>query len=259
LILTFTAKLSRVPSTDQWFETWFNSPYYPILYFHRNEEEAGRCIDRLMEYLKPPASALVLDMASGDGRYARQLAERGLEVDGIDLSSRNIQKSAASAAGQLVFYTHDMRSYFRSNYYDYVFNFFTSFGYFDSQRENEQALRSMGMALKEGGTLVLDYLNSTFIKENLVENEVKVIKGVQFFIQRSLSGDRFVKRIEIYDSSKLIREKHEERVMAYTLQDFEEMFGRQQLKIRETFGDYDLSPYEPNHSPRLLLIATRLP
>lgn len=246
-------------SGQQWIETWFNSPYYPILYHHRDELEASVFVERLVHHLQIPPDALMLDVASGTGRHARQLAERGFEVTGIDLSSRSIQLSTAHESDKLSFYQHDMRGYFRINYFDYVFNFFTSFGYFELARENEDALRTMSMALKPGGTLVLDYLNSEYVKDHLVENEVKVIRGVQFVILRSISEDRFIKKIDVYDSSRLVREQHEERVMAYTKTDFEEMFSRHQLQITESFGDYDLHPFNSDSSPRLILIATRQP
>ena len=52
-----------------------------------------------------------------------------------------------------------MRLPFRVNYFDLVFNFFTSFGYFETARENDNALRTLKNALRPGGRLVLDYLN----------------------------------------------------------------------------------------------------
>jgi hypothetical protein len=43
--------------------------------------------------------------------------------------------------------------------------------------------------------------------------------------------------------------------MAYTLADFEKMFGRNGLHVTSCFGDYDLRPFDVLSSPRLILIA----
>ena len=40
--------------TTPWFKEWFNSPYYHQLYFKRDEAEAAKFINKLIDYLKPP-------------------------------------------------------------------------------------------------------------------------------------------------------------------------------------------------------------
>jgi len=258
VILTFVSKHGQL-AEKQWFETWFGSPYYEVLYLHRNDHEAKGFVDHLVEYLHCPPGATLLDVASGSGRHAREFALHGLEVTGIDLSSRNVQHSRPRESEMLSFYLHDMRRYFRIHYFDYVVNIFTSFGYFETQRDNELALRTMAKALKPEGTLVLDFLNTGFVSSHLVENEVKVIRGVQFVIHRKLEEGRFIKKIEVYDASKLVKEKFEERVIAYSLRDFETLFGQEKLRITGTFGDYDLRPFDEANSPRLILVANPMP
>ena len=55
---------------------------------HRDDAEAARFIDTLVERLRPKVDATILDLACGTGRYARRLASRGYRVLGIDLSTR---------------------------------------------------------------------------------------------------------------------------------------------------------------------------
>ena len=128
---------------DTWFKDWFNSPYYHQLYAHRDEQEAANFIDKLVAHLQPTAGAKMLDVACGKGRHSMLLASNGFDVTGIDLSSESIAEALLSEDNHLHFYEHDMRLPFWVNYFDIAFNFFTSFGYFKTQREHDNAIRSI--------------------------------------------------------------------------------------------------------------------
>ena len=65
---------------SNWFATWFDSPYYHILYKDRNYLEAQVFMDNLTHYLNLPEGATVLDLACGKGRHSRFLAEKGFQV-----------------------------------------------------------------------------------------------------------------------------------------------------------------------------------
>jgi SAM-dependent methyltransferase len=142
----------------QWFESWFDSAFYHKLYFDRDEEEAGAFIARLMDYLQPPPGSFMLDIACGKGRHARTLAGYGHFVTGIDLSPNSIIYAKQFEDDKLEFYQHDMRLPFRINYFNYAFNLFTSFGYFATQREHDDTLRTIAQSIKPGGFFIIDYL-----------------------------------------------------------------------------------------------------
>src|SRR5437867_8662867 len=108
--------------TRPWYKDWFNSPFYHKLYFERDEAEAKRFIQRLMEFLQPKAGSRMLDAACGRGRHSRLLAEMNFDVTGIDLSMKNIEHAKQFEKDNLQFYQHDIRLFFRTNYFDYVFN-----------------------------------------------------------------------------------------------------------------------------------------
>lgn len=241
----------------RWYKDWFNSPYYHLLYYKRDENEAAAFIDKLVKYINPAPGATMLDVACGKGRHSLYLAEKGFDVTGIDLSEESIEAAKKLEHDNLNFYQHDMRLPFRINYFDVVFNFFTSFGYFDCQRDNDNALHTMASALKHGGTLVLDYLNSEYVAEHLVPHEEKNVDGVHFSINREFENNKFLKEITINDEANNFHEKFTESVSAFTKDDFIKMFERQQLHIKSIFGDYAFHEYSPKDSSRLILIATK--
>ena len=102
----------------KWFENWFDSPYYHILYQNRNDEEAELFIDNLCTYLKPSLNAMLLDAACGRGRHAVYLNKKGYHVTGIDLSPSNIEFAQRFKNKELHFQVHDIRHIFQKNSFD---------------------------------------------------------------------------------------------------------------------------------------------
>jgi len=199
----------------------------------------------------------MLDIACGKGRHSRQLADKGFQVTGIDISPDSIAFAKKSETLNLEFFQHDMRLPFRVNYFDQVFNFFTSFGYFNSRREHEDALRTMSVALKPAGELVIDYLNPHFVEDHLIPEEEKHIGNTHYLIRRWDDESHFFKRISVYDDKLKTPLEHTEQVAKFSLGDFTEMLAYQGLQVKEVFGDYALGHFDIKKSPRMILIAEK--
>lgn len=241
-----------------WFENWFDSPYYHKLYFERDKQEASAFIEKLVNHLKPPVPSMMLDVACGKGRHSRQLASYGHTVTGIDLSEQSINEALLTSNDQLYFYRHDMRLPFWINYFDYAFNFFTSFGYFRTQRENDNAIRTIATALKKNGVFVMDYLNTHFSEDHLIHKSEKTVDDVQFIITKWFDEDFFYKKIEVMDEMLTEPLVYNEKVAKFTLGDFTDMFAYQGLQIQEVYGDYDFGRYDVKKSNRLIMIAKKI-
>ena len=243
--------------TESWFKDWFNSPYYHQLYFKRDEKEAAAFIDKLIEYLRPAPGARMLDVACGKGRHSIQLAGKGYDITGIDLSMESIAEALQSESGNLHFYRHDMRLPFWINYFDYAFNFFTSFGYFRTRREHDNAIRTIAQSIRAKGVFVMDYLNVHYAEDHLVHQSEKEIEGVNFIITKWYDETHFYKKIIVEDESHAEPFIYTEKVAKFSVGDFTEMFAYQGLQIQEVFGDYGFSNYDVRRSPRLIMIARK--
>lgn len=241
-----------------WFKDWFNTPYYHQLYFKRDDKEASVFIDKLIAHIKPNPHSLMLDVACGKGRHSLQLAGKGYDVTGIDLSEDSILESLKSASDHLHFYQHDMRLPFRINYFDYAFNFFTSFGYFNTQREHDNAIRTIAQSIKMKGTFVMDYLNVHYAEDHMVHQSEKVIDGITFYITKWYDETHFYKKILIEDERLDAPLYFTEKVAKFSLGDFTDMFAYHGLQINEVFGDYTFSNYHVKKSPRLIMIAKKI-
>lgn len=241
-----------------WFKDWFNSPYYHQLYFNRDDNEAAAFIDKLINYLKPLPGSVMLDVACGKGRHSIQLANKGFDVTGIDLSDDSINEALKSQSETLHFYKHDMRLPFRINYFDYAFNFFTSFGYFKTRREHDNAIRTIAQSIKRDGIFVMDFLNVHYAEDHLVHQSEKEIDGINFIITKWFDETHFYKKIVVEDEALHEPLTYTEKVAKFSLGDFTEMFAYQGLQIQEVFGDYDFGIYDVRKSPRMLMIAKKI-
>jgi SAM-dependent methyltransferase len=238
-------------NSENWFASWFDTPYYHLLYKERNEKEAQLFINNLVHYLSLEKDSRVLDLACGKGRHSLYLNELGYNVLGLDLSENSINIAKKNENETLKFEVHDMRNPLKGSY-DAVLNLFTSFGYFETEEEHINVLNNIKNAVNENGLAVLDFLNIEFVKQNLVAEETKIIDEITFKIQRKIENNFIIK--DIYFEDKGEKFHFTEKVKAYSLQDFEQMMESQEIYLLDTFGDYKLNKFYKNTSERLILI-----
>ena len=214
-----------------WFKDWFNSPYYHLLYKNRDENEARSFIDALLQKLNIKEGSRILDLACGKGRHSKYLNEKGFDVTGVDLSEESICCALPFENENLHFYVHDMRNNFRINYYDAVFNLYTSMGYFDDAKDNIKVLKAANMGLKEKGILVIDFFNAKKVIANLRAEETKELDGVLFTIRKRVEGRIIKKCIRVKNNEKVL--EYEEKVQALTLNDFKEYFSSSGFELEQ--------------------------
>lgn len=238
-----------------WFEDWFDSEYYHLLYDNRNEAEAEAFIEVLLAHLNPSPTSKMLDLACGKGRHSLQLALKNYEVVGVDLSAQSILAARQLERNNLHFYTQDMRRPYTAGYFDYVFSFFTSFGYFDTLREDEQVFRAIAQNLKPGGIFVLDFMNAAKVIQNLQPFGEKITENVHFSWQKRVENGFIYKKINFTICGQT--HEFEERVRAFNQTDLENLLHGAGMTTRALFGDYQLAPFDVVNSDRLIIIAQK--
>lgn len=240
---------------QKWFESWFDSSYYHLLYQHRNQNEAASFITELLNFLQIPRAKKVLDLACGRGRHSRFISRAGCEVLGLDISSQSIKFARQFENEYLKFQVGDMRSFNYHASFDYVFNLFTSFGYFETQDEHLAVIESIYKSLKVGGLLVLDFFNTPKILNNLVPSESQTHSGITFHLKRYYEKGQIVKEIEFEDGGQ--KYHFQERVQAFGQAFFEQIFrGKWQIIYR--IGNYKMDSYKPDLSDRMIFIVQKI-
>ena len=148
-----------------------------------------------------------------------------------------------------------MRSY-HGDPYDMVCNLFTSFGYFEKDKDNRNVIENMSNQLQGNGVLVLDYLNAVKVRRNIVPVENVTVGDMRCHITRAIEGDTIVKTI-YFNHIESGEVRYQERVKLYGEEWFREVFGSAGLKVSEYLGDYSGTRFIPEYSPRLLIVAGR--
>lgn len=249
---------SNIPSTrnsqlatENWYASWFDTPYYHILYKDRDYAEAQLFMDNLTDYLNLPEEAKILDLACGKGRHSIYLNQLGYDVTGADLSENSINAAAKSSNEKLHFVVHDMRISFEEKF-DAIFNLFTSFGYFEDDADNLTTLKAIRDSLSEYGFAVIDFMNVDFVLENLIPEETKTVDGIDFHIKRYEKDNHIYKEISFTDKGENFH--FTEKVQALRLPDFEKMMEDAGIYLLDVFGDYKLRKFYKAQSERLILI-----
>jgi len=246
------ASIPNQEGDDQnWYSSWFDTPYYHILYKDRNYREAQVFMDNLTHYLNLPEKAKVLDLACGKGRHSIYLNQLGYDVLGADLSENSIAEASKNSNETLHFKVHDMREPFEEKF-DAIFNLFTSFGYFESDDDNLTTLKAIKESLSEYGFAVIDFMNVANVLENLVPEEVKTVDEIDFHIKRYLEDGHILKEIDFEDQGR--KYHFTEKVKALTLKDFQDLMDEAGIFLLDIFGDYKLKKFHKTESERLIMI-----
>ncbi len=237
--------------STKWYASWFDTPYYHILYKDRDHNEAQKFMDTLTTYLNLGKDERILDLACGKGRHSIYLNQLGYDVVGVDLSKKNISYASRFENEKLKFKVHNMSEPYPDQF-DAVFNLFTSFGYFSKEESNLNTIKAIKSNLTDKGIGVIDFMNVNYVTKNIIPEETKEIEGITFNIKR------YTKEGCIYKDIKFKHDNKDffftERVKAITLCDFENYFEKANVNLLSIFGDYELQKFNKESSPRLILI-----
>ena len=233
-----------------WYREWFGTPWYGLLYGHRDELEAKTWVDTILRRWQLPAGSQVLDIACGRGRHAFWFARAGMKVTGIDISEESIAEARQNVP-EADFHVHDMRRSFGSGSFHGICCLFTSLGYFESMADDRKVFAAAIDGLRPGGRFVIDFMNANVVLPGLVPEENITREGVHFHITRSVEEGVIVKRIRVEDGHQV----HDfiEKVQVLMPDELERMATEAGFQIEDRTDGPDPSPFDPFLSTRFVL------
>ncbi len=190
--------------TDSWFEQAF-AAHYPLLYQHRDEREAARCLE-LLPKLAPLGEGHILDLGCGEGRHLQRMRDHGRAVTGLDLSAALLGRARerANAGDRFPLVRGDMRQLpFTEGSFNSVLSLFTAFGYFGPLQQNRPVVAEVARVLAPGGHWFLDYLDADRVRRELEDEppapRVRQIGPLDIRETKRLSvaGDRVLKSVSV--------------------------------------------------------------
>ena len=245
-----------------WYKDWFGSEYLE-LYAHRDESEAERHVDFVEAVLLEPGGRrpqAVLDLACGAGRHTQKLRGRGFRTLGVDLSLTLLAQAPGlpRTAGDMC------RLPFKSRSFDWVLNFFTSFGYFETERQNFQVLEEIERVIAPGGSFLIDLFNREQVVKNLVAKETQEHGGYRAEIERWFdeSTERVNKRIRLHPVGDSAESEDGpvptflESVRAYRPEEVTIGLKWAGLEVESLYGNFERESYKRD-SERLILVGRK--
>jgi len=219
-------------------------------------------VDFVEQVLDLPRGARILDLACGHGRHAVELAGRGYEVTGQDLSSYFLgegQRKALDRGVSVRWVERDMRTIDADEPYDAVISMFTGFGYFESDEENVRVLSAVAGALVPGGRFLLDVVNRERIMRVYREKDwTRLDNGVTVLTERHFDfagGRNQETRTWIFPNGRERSLRVDLRL--YTTRELRTMLSTVGLEVDETFGGFDGGPLDLD-APECILVCTRV-
>jgi SAM-dependent methyltransferase len=152
------------PGPRKWWEEMFSEEFLraiPIL----SPKQLEREVNFIDDALSVERGGRILDLACGAGQHAVELAARGYDVVGFDLSQSQLDWAGGLAheRGQRLQFTYgDMRDLAYNEAFDAIYSWNTSFGFFEEDKNVDVASRIF-RALRPGGRFLLDVINRDFV------------------------------------------------------------------------------------------------
>ncbi|HOE09976.1 MAG TPA: HAD-IA family hydrolase [bacterium] len=244
-------------SAPDWWAEWFNEEYLQV-YPHRNRQNAEGESRAAIDWVGLQPQDRVLDLCGGTGRHTSWLIDAGIRhVTGLDYSETMLNTARRRLGKDAVLVRGDMRDLPFMSCVDAVLMFFTSFGYFVTDRENERVIHEISRVLRPGGGFLFDYLNREKIIRELESETVRTLGETAIRETRYLveNGKRVFKEIVITCNGETHR--YSESVRLYSLEELMCMFEAAKLMPERLYGDFDGTPYTSASSRLILVSAVR--
>ena len=240
--------MGKISKNQEWFREFYVEELTELVGFpspEATEQQVGFVLNKL----NLPQRAKILDLCCGYGRITHILAKnRKYQITGFDLSEDFLQIARSEFSAPNIKYVQgDMRKLPFKNEFDAVVNLFTSFGYFDTDEQNEKILTQINKALKTGGLFFLDYEN----KFNFVMNEVMKKKRSWYNTRHHQlylieNEYDFLKEREIvtfrhYKDGSIVKQVCC-NIRLFSFPELEKMLTRNGFEILQVWGDFDGGP-----------------
>ena len=244
-----------------WYRKFFGQGYLDSYRPLFPRDRTLREVDFIESTLALPPGSGILDLCCGHGRHLLEMASRGYRMTGLDLDPLFLKLAAEEAARrgvQVKLEERDMRDIPFTGEFNGAYNVFTSFGYLETDEEDQKVLTAVGTALRPGSPFLLELMGRDNLMRILRPREwFETEKGVEVLEHREfdfLAGRINTRQVRVYPDGQ--RDEQHHSIRSYTLTELARMLGSAGLVVEATFGGLDGSPLTLE-SRRLAVLARK--
>lgn len=258
----------------EWWQTHFDTQYLKTYIDIANPAKTRQQVEFVIRKLKLNKKTKILDLPCGYGRHSIPLAKRGYNVTGLDYSKKFIAKAKRKQKElelkNVTFVQGDMRNLRYKNKFDVIINMFTSFGYFDDEKDNLKVLKNMHKALKPKGKLLMDLFNESNGISKMIQDG-KFDKKKNIWVQsRKVKQSNGLTVTTIYyvdlinmrwNMARSWKEKgktkgYKTSMRIYPLPEISYLLEEAGFKVQKVWGDFNGEPLSVK-SRRMIILAEK--
>jgi ubiquinone/menaquinone biosynthesis C-methylase UbiE len=202
----------------------------------------------------------VLDLATGTGTVALELARRGYQVTGVDRASAMLavaRKKSRDMGLRVRWIEQDLVHLDLSpSHFDASVCLYDSLNYILSARKLQRAFKRIAPALKPGALFIFDLNTVSALERNLFTQEGSMPGGLRYTWRSRYNRKTRIARIDMDFrlGEQHFREVHRER--AYTSREIEAMLRRAGMPLVDRFAGCTRLP-PARHTDRIYYLARR--
>ncbi|HEY0673900.1 MAG TPA: methyltransferase domain-containing protein [Longimicrobiales bacterium] len=240
--------------SEGWWRDYFGADFFHLHVDLFPEALTRREVAGMLELLRLPVGARILDVPCGWGRHAVLLAEHGYRVTGADLSYDLLRRAAPGPS----YVADDVRAQpLRAAAFDAVINVFTSLGLFLDDQEDLNALREAHRLLQPGGRFLLESMHRDDVVGDFAERDRWLLPdGTEVRVRRRFDPIRGIshERLQWRKGEQRGRKQHSLRLRTAT--EIAALLGAAGFDDVEYFGDWNGRPFTHRDSS-LIAVATK--
>jgi len=258
--IDIAAQRARVPDVPDWTHEYFECGYGQRWGLLPLSDHVRREAEELSNLLQLSPVSRVVDIGCGHGRHALALAERGIDVIGLDSAAALLNRARQLADALRVhvrWVRGDMRRLpFRGESAGGA-TILDAFGFFDTEDEHESVLREAARVLRPDSRLALKVVNGGQVLDDFRSQQREERDGVVVSVVNTLSFDppRMTQRIAIRGSRG--DGEYERRQRLYRVDELRAAIEHAGLSVVGVFGNADGAPFDPASSSTMWIIAQR--
>ena len=229
----------------------------PVLFTARRWEDAPREVGAMVTLLGLSPGARVLDLCCGVGRHCLEFARSGFQVTGVDRTATYLHEARRRAAEeglQVEFMQEDMRTFVRPGAFDAAVNYFTSFGYFESDDDDRRVLANAHRSLRTSGVLLMEMMGKEILARVFSERGWREEDGMLILEERELASDwsTIHNRWIILDDGD--RREVTLTTRLYSAGELSRLLKEAGFAVVDVYGDLSGAPYDME-AKRLVVVA----